>query len=484
MTDINLIRINFKGGLVSPSTFKSLMLELKKLGILKVRFGLRQQLLLDIPSQMSVSCIESIKKTGLYYQVNENTHPNIISSYAGEEIFQQGNWFTEGIYKDILDAFDYEPTLKINISDNNQSLSPYFSGHLNFIASNIPNFWYFSLRFPKSNQVKAYSKLLYTNDIPQVCKLVEDQIASGNFSFNKLWESIPPSIMQTSPDAPLKLFTFRLPYYEGLNRYGKKSWLGVYRRDEQFSIDFLIELCDLCLKTKIGQFCLTPWKSIIVKGIEEKSRLYWSNLLAKHGINVRHAAVELNWQIEDEALESLQLKNRLVKYFEKWDLRTFGICFGIKTLPKTEMFASIMVTERRHKVFGVIPAWKVYDISYTKDFDPNGRTKEYLSKDILSFNLPEQLRRSVMFYNNKLIENSIEKVGNLVSEKEETAKKPLPVSVHQCNACFTIYDPTFGDILNGIEPGVDFDKLPETYTCPTCEGSKSQFKSIAIEYQL
>ena len=58
---------------------------------------------------------------------------------------------------------------------------------------------------------------------------------------------------------------FNLPYYEGLNRYNNKYWLGIYRRDELFRVDFLKELCLLCLETKIGQLCSSPWKTIIVK---------------------------------------------------------------------------------------------------------------------------------------------------------------------------------------------------------------------------
>jgi NAD(P)H-nitrite reductase len=37
----------------------------------------------------------------------------------------------------------------------------------------------------------------------------------------------------------LKVPDFELPYYEGFNRYGEKSWLGIYRRDECFPVLFL-----------------------------------------------------------------------------------------------------------------------------------------------------------------------------------------------------------------------------------------------------
>jgi hypothetical protein len=49
---------------------------------------------------------------------------------------------------------------------------------------------------------------------------------------------------------PLSLPEFKLPYYEGLNRYNEKYWLGIYRRDELFSIKFLKEICMLCLQNR------------------------------------------------------------------------------------------------------------------------------------------------------------------------------------------------------------------------------------------
>ncbi|TAG36411.1 MAG: hypothetical protein EAZ32_16955, partial [Cytophagia bacterium] len=40
-----------------------------------------------------------------------------------------------GLDKDIFDGFDYQPKLKVNISDFQQSFTPFFTGNLNFIAS-------------------------------------------------------------------------------------------------------------------------------------------------------------------------------------------------------------------------------------------------------------------------------------------------------------------------------------------------------------
>lgn len=201
-------------------------------------------------------------------------------------------------------------------------------------------------------------------------------------------------------DKPANLPAFNLPYYEGLNRYQDKFWLGVCRRDEMFPVSFLKELCQLCLQTKIGQLCSTPWKTIIIKNIEEKDRVYWNSLLAKHQINVRHAANELNFQVEDNCKEGLELKNYLLKGLHANDTRTFGICIGIKTRKKSEVFSSILVRKRPSITIAGIGLFPVYDILCSKNFNPNERTGIIFSKGNSKFLLAKQLRRAIIsFYN-------------------------------------------------------------------------------------
>lgn len=479
MKDNYTIRINFKGGVVSPGVLKEVLVAAKKASVTELKLSLRQQIILHLPHQFTHVFECHLAKFNIPFQIESNTKPNIISSYVAEDVFQKGNWITEGIYKDIFDAFDYEPILKINVSDKTQSFTPFFSGHLNYVASNLPNFWYLFIRMPKTNEVKQYSKLIFTNEIAKVSLHLEKMILSDEEIILERLFSQLPKIIEVEKEEKLQLTKFSLPYYEGFNRYGKKSWLGIYRRNEVFKVDFLEEMCDLCLATKLGEMCFTPWKSIIIKGIEESDRKYWSSILAKHSINVRHAANELNWQVEDDSEDALSLKNELVDYLNKKDIRTFGICFGIKTVPKTEVFASIMVQKRRFKFLYLIPTFFVYDISYTEDFDPNGRTKVYFARGVPRLNLPEQLRRSVLLYNQQLSNNTIKLVDGQISKPQKN--KAINRKAHQCPTCLSVFDSQFGDELAGIPAGIVFDNLPENYECGVCEEPKLNFKKIVIE---
>ncbi|MBA4849064.1 rubredoxin [Emticicia sp. BO119] len=487
MRDYYLIRVNFKGGIVSPAEMKDILSVAAQAQVESVRFGLRHQMLLYVPHSFGKPFGKAMEVLSVDFEVDNNQYPNIVSSYVAEEVFQKGNWLTEGIYKDILDTFEYRPQLKINISDADQSFSPFFSGHLNFIASPTPNFWYLYVRIPKSNQLVSFKRLVFSNEIAKVSQYLEDHILIEKHTENKevetLLENLPVAIAAPI-ETELVPARFTLPYYEGFNRYGKKTWLGIYRRNETFSVEFLMKICKLCQETKIGEICLTPFKSLIIKGIQEADRWKWSNVLSEFNINVRHAANELNWQIEDDSDTALQLKAALVRRFDAIDLRTFGLCFGIKTRPRTEVYASIMLMKRRFRLFNLIPLHSVYDISYTEDFNPNGRTKKYFSQGIWRFNLDEQLRRCVLKYNNLIAENQIKAAGLKDDHKAADSESINTKIVHQCPCCFTIYDEDFGDLLNSIPIGVSFENLSDNYTCPTCETGKNEFKKLEMEINL
>ena len=45
-----------------------------------------------------------------------------------------------------------------------------------------------------------------------------------------------------------------------------------------------------------------------------------------------------------------------------------------------------------------------------------------------------------------------------------------------CALCGYVYKPRKGDVENGIEPGTDYEDLPEDWTCPLCGASKEDFE--------
>jgi len=479
-----IIKINFRGGIISPGELYNILVAATRAGIYYVSFGLRQQLLIDVPVEALSVMEEELRKLNVFYETDADDFPNITSSYPAEEVFIHHTWLSEGVYKDIFDAIDYQPQLKINITDSNQSFTPMLTGNINWVASATDqHFWRLFIRFPKTNTIFEWTEMVYTNDVAKLSKEIEKTIfenkkdfydnadAKGELLFQKI--QIEKFITKHA-DKPAVLPSFNLPYYEGLNRYNNKYWLGIYRRDELFSIVFLKELCRLCLDTKIGQLCSTPWKSVIIKSIEEKDKTAWNRLLEKHLINMRHAANELNFQVEENCHDSLRLKQYLLKELNNEDIRSFGICIGIKTKRKSEIFSSILI--RRKPLLRIlgIEFFHVYDILCAHDFNPNERTGFAFSRNNPKFLLAEQLRQAIAaFYTDRASKTTIPE--KKIVPKKEKEIRPAIEYVDQCKHCLTVYDAKTGEPDNDIAAGTSFESLPESYSCPVCEGPKNDF---------
>jgi rubredoxin len=481
------IIINFRGGIISPGDLHNILVAAAKAKIKTVRFGLRQQLLIDVEQYNVHLLTAELYKLQIVFSMDDGNFPNIISSYPAEGVFIRNTWLSEGVYKDILDEMDFNPSVKINICNSNQSFTPMLTGNINWIASPAAeHYWHLIIRFPKTNVIYEWDKLCYTNCIAGLTKSIEQVFKDNPAKFidnneakgDEVFILIDTENLITKAAAsPVVLPQFNLPYYEGLNRYDNKYWLGIYRRDELFSVPFLKKLCQLCLDTKLGQLCCTSWKSIIVKGIEEKDKIAWNLLLEEFQINMRHAATELNFQVEDNCAEGLSLKKYLIKYFNIDDTRTFGICIGIKTRTKSEIFSSILIRRRFLIDLPGFKLFRVYDLLYAKDFNPNERTGEIFSKGNPKIFLQEQLRRSILaYYKHRLILNKSNAVKN-TPKKEAIAKKDL-LYYYQCTRCFTVYDEMAGETVNHIPAGTRFENLPFAYSCQICETGKKDFKKI------
>jgi len=50
-----------------------------------------------------------------------------------------------------------------------------------------------------------------------------------------------------------------------------------------------------------------------------------------------------------------------------------------------------------------------------------------------------------------------------------------------CDVCGYVYDPEKGDPDSGIQPGTPFEDIPDDWTCPQCNATKSMFKPMQQE---
>jgi rubredoxin len=485
MIQTQTVHINFTGGIVSPGYLKDILEIASTAKVSNARFGLRQQLILDVPIKHFALFETTCKDRGISYYRKKDALPNIVSSYPAAGIFTTDSWLREGVYKDVFNLFTYTPTLKINICDSNQSFVPFFTGHINWISSASTHFWHLYIRLPKTQKVYCFPELVYTNDLPLLSEKIEgillkQETIDGKQLSDRL--KATTSYVSKPIEKDLKLPSFSLPYYEGFNKYDNNYWLGIYRREETFPISFLIDVCAICLETKIGQLYTTAWKSIIIKGIEMHERSLWDYVLGKYRINVRHAANELNWQVEDNIEDGLLLKRHVIRYFDKEDVRTYGLSFAVQTRPHSGMFGSIIIRKQEVKNLSKLKSLDRFEILYTKDFNPNSfdfiSFRQYVEKEYLGTYLVSLCK---YFYEERSAVKSAKPAVAPVSTAVQTISQK---TIHQCKHCLTVYDFELGDDANNIAVGTEFNNLPDNYQCPLCEAGKEDFIEVSNALEL
>src|ERR1700712_3560227 len=114
---IHTVKINLPGGIITIESLKIILGAAEKARIEEIRFGTRQQLYLLVQDSYLEAFIIEMHLSNFQFEENEELYPNISSSCVTQGIFQSTDWITAKDYKDIIDAFDYTPTLKINIVD-------------------------------------------------------------------------------------------------------------------------------------------------------------------------------------------------------------------------------------------------------------------------------------------------------------------------------------------------------------------------------
>jgi rubredoxin len=480
--------INFTGGIVSPGYLKEILDVAQAARVSHVRFGLRQQLIMEVPGQFYETFQNACSGKGIVAYKIKEALPNIVSSYPAADIFTTDSWMREGVYKDIFNSFYYVPQLKINICDGRQSFVPFFTGHINWVSSQSQHFWHLYIRFPKTGNVYRWKEQVYTNDIPTLSYTIEKEILQqkdlyfGNEKAdgNALFQRVKGSTSYIAKEAVTESFPdFSLPYYEGFNKLNNQLWLGIYRRDEAFPVPFLADVCNLCMQTRIGQLYTTPWKSIIIKNIDSAHRKLWDIVLGRFRINVRHAANELAWQVEDYTDKGLQLKGQIIRYFDKEDVRTYGLCFAVQTKPTSSMFGSVVIRKQQNKNPHRLKALERYDILYKKDFNPNAEElilfRDAVQKDHIGTYLVSLCKD---FYERNSSSTILENTAT--APEPESVAKTIQV-IHQCKHCQTVYVQALGDEAQGVAPGTGFEMVPPHYNCPLCEAPKEAFVKVNEE---
>lgn len=481
----HVIKINAFGGIFTPIKLKNIVDLAAKYGAKNINFGPRQEIFFNITKEYLAKFTSEFSTFNIDFEVDNDVFPNLISSYPSEGIFSGDYWLSEGIYKDIFDLFEQKPKLKINICDDDQCLVPFFTGEINFVSSKTYHYWYLFLNFKENEKPIRWNRLIYSTDIPKICAEIEElYLNNGIRDFDLLMRLVNEntSFLFNEVGEELQLPRFVFPYYEGMNKYGNKFWLGIYRRDYLFPIAFIKELCMLCVQTNIAQICLTPWRSVIIKGIEQKDRIQWEKLLGKHQINLRHSSNELNWLVEDINSSEIELKKHIISAFDSNDVRTFGLVFGIKLQNTNYIPTSIIIEEKPFLQKDDLRLLSSFDIYFTENFNPNNPNRILFARNIRKQAIVNKLLELCRKYYSDLDEKI--PILKIEEVKKNNVQENVHIDLYRCKHCFTIYDQRFGDELNNVIPDTPFLSIAADYKCPTCDSLKEDYEKVENIFEI
>lgn len=464
-------RLMINGGVLSPAELKYICEAAEGLGLNAISFGSRQDII--FPEDIDERKLKQFNKIQ-FVRPKQDGIENMSSSYVSAEILPSISWLTSDRYLYVLEQFKHKPKLRINVTDPKQRLVPLFTGNVNFIASHHEDYWYMYLRLPGWSKTEMYPALIYSWDMDKIELAIEHILIEEPETIETVFELVSDAVdtNNRTVDKPLNIPFYPFPYYEGMNRTGTdRYWLGLYWRNNRYDTKFLKAMCDLCSENKIGKISITPWKSFIVKGIPVESKLKWEKFLGKFGINVRHSMLEMNWHLPVNDQEALNLKKYLVNNFDKNDISTYGLTFGIKNYDSdTYNFTSIVIEKNKPVVNKDFKIRDTYNLLYAKNFDPN--TLEYIMhvQEVDKTELPDLLIELSKLYFEQL---GTEKGDDNADKKQE---ETLEEEVYQCSDCLTVYNENYGDVTQNIEPDTAFEDLPDSYTCSLCDAPKNRFE--------
>ncbi|PWJ44887.1 rubredoxin [Sediminitomix flava] len=464
----NIVRRFTLGGLISISEVLKITATAEEMGARFLQLGSRQDILFSIKDFKDVNGnIVTLKHIQTSKPRQGESH-NIQSSFITHSIIESTTeWLTEDVYRSVLTSFPLHPSVKINVTDPKQTLVPLFAGHLNFVASEIPNYWFFFIR--KMNEYDALwscPNLIHSHQLSKITKYIEsNELIESVTDWDSEWEHISKSLGLRQQYDATQFEYHNKPFscYEGFHKVDSNNyWLGLYWRDNKISISFLKALCALCLNNQIDELRISPWKSLIINGISEVHLKIWDKLLGKFGINIRHSALELNWHLPVMDESALALKNYIVRCLHKQDISTHGLSFSIKS---NERFTfTPVVIERTFTNSN----WEhdSYNILYAHNYDPSTLTYHPFVKEVSKEVIPPLL--------SEISENYY-----LQLEGQESAGTDKYKTVYQCTNCFEYYQEHQLQVESMLL--MSFQELPKEFCCTNCGAGKKSFIEMIEE---
>ncbi len=468
------LQILTNGGSIAPNDLRQIAQWAQGYGLSSLEVSNRQSVLLDLPGGLiSEDMTRRVGNLGLTTDFTQPNTQNIVSSLPATDVFPDTPWLTAGVYLDVLAQFTTGPRLKVNLIDPAQSLVAPFTGNVNFVASPEPNYWYVFLR--PSGSVRRYQwPILIESEFIAVFVRAVEKHYFGNPADTGVRATLDTFYRAVMADfqgrtrkvaEDLKLPYNTMPLYEGFHQTRNGNfWLGLYRKNYAFSLEFITAICDLCRDTRMGKLYLTPYKTLLIKDIREGDRPAWDRLLGRFGVRTNLPAWHLNWQLPDADEQAVSMRNQVLNQLDDTDVRTDALSFALN-IPFSEAAASVVLQRNGSET--------TFDMYQRTGYSTTNSQYVLFAKSQPLAALSDSIRQLSMAYYERL--SSPEMV--LPEPQPEVSAERPKLPIYQCPNCLSRYDARFGEPHRGISAGTAFGDLAE-YVCGVCEGEKAQFQAV------
>ena len=400
--------------------------------------------------------------------------PNIVTTRAVASRAQRTAWLGEGSYDAILQGFQSNPAIAVDIVDPIQHSVPLFTGQAHFVATPEPDYWQLYLNvLPEGDRI-ALSQAIHTDDVAAVTGVVHQHFVSrGNLDPMALQESVEALLgnrMRTLGTVALNYSQAIRPIV-GFKRDPQSDCfsLGIPVQRSPLPGAFLIDLSMLADRCDITTVHLSPWKSLLVHGIAPSARIHFERLILRHRINLNPGAwdhVTLNgWRSPRLKQCANALISALNKHIPHAADLTIALVDDVMTLPDTPIVIRAKRSTHALSRFQTAPRFSLFVRDRFERSNPrlvsHGRELRYKA----------------------LLEKLVQLIGDYGATEIETKPSAAPPArstpaqnAHRCEECGSEYSALYGDPLGGIEAGTPFDELPDNWSCPTCEAPMDRFR--------
>lgn len=386
--------------------------------------------------------------------------PNITTTAPVAGLDNTSAWLSEGAFGDLLNAFAVAPLRSVTLADPAQPYLPAFLGEITFLAMAERDLWRIRLALREAAEPWLLPGVVRSKDIPKAVQAIEDRVNS--------------SVVSDAPDAMRALVedleSLSLPapssaaYLPGRYR-SPPGALNITIPEDGLRSDFCLDLCVWAARRTGVSVGLTPWRTLLVRGVSESDRAELRALLIRRKV----AEARGGWRPYFFSSSRTDGTEWLCDALGARCPVDAGISIGVVSANAPAPDVQVLVRKSPAALWGRI-AGQRYTVERCDSMNARAGQRIPVATGIHKRDLCAAVVRAI-----ESITNSPAETVAGTAPAIESA--PVAAPVHSCRSCFTEYDAAYGDPLGAIAPGMDFSAVPETWTCPVCGGPKSAYAS-------